>query len=244
LTDVVIRAKSVEATPAGYQVPGAQEILIRSVRAEIDGTNAAGEFTATLQLLAPDGDVVWQAPLDSTTAAGASVTPTWFPRVGAGVGIRFDTYPQAGDWLYVQTTGDANIPGSDAGGMFLDDTGGGGIIIRETTDGGINLDDGRDSPDSNTGGINLHEWQDGGISFESDGNGGVIMADNGNPGGGIEIKSERAGIDILANESGVAAGGDLRLDGGEGNILMTSLPNSDPGVTGALWNNGGVVNVS
>ena len=82
MADIVIRAKAVQNTPNGYTVPGAQEILVKSVKAEVNGTGAAAAFLPTLQLIAPDGSVVWQAPTDASVAAGGSASVSWFPRVG------------------------------------------------------------------------------------------------------------------------------------------------------------------
>jgi hypothetical protein len=81
MPDAVIRAQQVQTAPAGYTVPLAQEIVVKSVRALVDGTNAASAFLATLQLVAADGSVVWEAPTDSTIAAGGSANVSWFPRV-------------------------------------------------------------------------------------------------------------------------------------------------------------------
>lgn len=83
MADAIIRAKQVQTTPAGYTVPDAQEIVVRSVRAVIDGTGAASAFTPVLELLGPDGDIVWKAPGDTTVAAGGSADVSWFPRVAA-----------------------------------------------------------------------------------------------------------------------------------------------------------------
>lgn len=75
-----------QPAPAGYTVPGAQEIVVKSVRALVDGSGAGAAFQAVLQLVAADGSIVWEAPTDSTIAAGGSANVSWFPRVGAGGG--------------------------------------------------------------------------------------------------------------------------------------------------------------
>ena len=81
MADIVIRSKAVQSTPAGYTVPGAQEILVKSVRAQVNGASAAGAFLPTLQLIAPDGSITWQTAA-SQQAAGASADVSWFPGVG------------------------------------------------------------------------------------------------------------------------------------------------------------------
>ena len=54
-----------------------------------------------------------------------------------------------------------------------------------------------------------------------------------------------------SGSAGNAHGGNVTITGGtgygtghDGYILMTNLPTSDPGVTGALWNNSGVLTIS
>lgn len=79
MADAVISAPAVQATPAGYQVPAAQEITVKTVRAVIDGSGAGSAFLPTLQLIAPSGQVVWESPTDSTVAAGGSADVSWFP---------------------------------------------------------------------------------------------------------------------------------------------------------------------
>lgn len=83
MSDAVIRADAIQAAPAGYTVPGAQEILVKSVRAVVDGSGAGTAFLPTLQLIDPSGNVVWQSPTDTGVAAGGSADVSWFPRVGS-----------------------------------------------------------------------------------------------------------------------------------------------------------------
>ena len=79
MPDAVIRADAIQPAPAGYKVPGAQEILVKSVRAVVDGTGAGSAFDAVLQLIDPAGNVVWQAPTGVSIAAGGSADVSWFP---------------------------------------------------------------------------------------------------------------------------------------------------------------------
>lgn len=60
-----------------------------------------------------------------------------------------------------------------------------------------------------------------------------------------------SGGDGSSNGTGDAHGGNVTITGGtgygtghDGYVMMTNLPTSDPGVTGALWNNSGVLTVS
>jgi hypothetical protein len=86
MADVAILNPQVEATPNGYTIPGAQELILRSVKASFDGTGAGGAFVPTLQFVAPNGTVVTECPLGSALAAGASADVSWFPRGGVTSG--------------------------------------------------------------------------------------------------------------------------------------------------------------
>lgn len=95
MPDAVIRADAIQTAPAGYKVPGAQEILVKSVRAVVDGSGAGSAFDAVLQLIDPAGNVCWQAPTSTSIAAGGSADVSWFPRVGAGGGSSSTATPAA-----------------------------------------------------------------------------------------------------------------------------------------------------
>jgi hypothetical protein len=88
MADVAILASQVQATPAGYTIPGGQEILIKSIEASFDGSGATGAYVPVLQVVAPGGGgtVVGEYPLGQDLAAGASADITWFPGplVGGG----------------------------------------------------------------------------------------------------------------------------------------------------------------
>jgi hypothetical protein len=60
------------------------------------------------------------------------------------------------------------------------------------------------------------------------------------PGGGIYLGS------VLIAGTGWEAAGDPNgiVNSNSGNVILATLPSSDPGVPGALWNNAGVVNIS
>ena len=102
MADTVVRAQQVQTTPAGYTVPGAQVIQVKSVRAVIDGSGAGGAFTPVLQLKDPNGTIVWQAPGDNTIAAGASADVSWFPRVAAAAAA---SSTGAISWAYLSCNG-------------------------------------------------------------------------------------------------------------------------------------------
>jgi hypothetical protein len=86
MADVAILNPQVEAAPTGYTIPGAQEIILKSVKASYDGTGAAGNYVPVLQFVAPNGTIVSECPLGSTVTAGDDVDVTWFPRGGVTSG--------------------------------------------------------------------------------------------------------------------------------------------------------------
>lgn len=86
MADVALIAQAVTTAPEGYTIPGAQEIILKSIFASFDGTGAGGSYVPTLQILAPNNAVVASCPVGSVLAAGASADVSWFPRVGGGGG--------------------------------------------------------------------------------------------------------------------------------------------------------------
>ena len=105
MADVALLAQQVQTAPNGYQVPGAQEIILKCVSAAYDGTNAVGSFQPALQIIAPNGKVMGTFPVGITLAAGASADVSWFPFGGvSGGAIRYDV-DNTGDWLSIAVTG-------------------------------------------------------------------------------------------------------------------------------------------
>lgn len=78
--------------------------------------------------------------------------------------------------------------------------------------------------------------------------GGVQLIDDGTVGIGISELSSGP-ISIVADGGGPIlitglGAGNITITINTGNLIFQSLPTSDPGVSGAVWNNGGVLNVS
>lgn len=82
MADIALLAPGVSDAPEGYQIPGAQEIIVKAVTANYDGTNAAGDFVPTLQVIAPNGSILASCPTSITVAAGGTADVSWFPRSG------------------------------------------------------------------------------------------------------------------------------------------------------------------
>lgn len=81
MADVAIVNRAVTAAPKDYQLTQGQLLALKAVRAAYDGSGSAGDYVPTLQLLAPDGTVMWDAQAPETVAAGGTVAVSWFPDV-------------------------------------------------------------------------------------------------------------------------------------------------------------------
>jgi hypothetical protein len=96
--------------PHEYVVPAAQSFDLLGVRATFDGAGAAGDFLPALQIISDAGHILSQT-VGSVVAAGGSADVTFAPflrgtaTATASGGIKYDTEPQTGTYLYVQTTG-------------------------------------------------------------------------------------------------------------------------------------------
>jgi hypothetical protein len=103
------------AVPLDYAVSGPQILDLIAVKGVFDGSSAASAFVAVVQIISPAGEVMATSTSPSI-AAGSSATVTFAPFLrdaaasAAGGGIKFDTFPQSGDWLYVQTTDGTAAP--------------------------------------------------------------------------------------------------------------------------------------
>lgn len=86
MPDGAIVIPDTAAAPKDYTLTGAQEIALKSVRAVIDGSGSASAFLPTLQLLDPNGHVMWEGATSDTVAAGGSADVSWFPGLGLGGG--------------------------------------------------------------------------------------------------------------------------------------------------------------
>jgi hypothetical protein len=106
----------------------------------------------------------------------------------------------------------------------------------------------RNSDDA-TGAANLYDAQTGTntatIGIQSGASGATGSLQTGAFGGqGTASMTAVASDSTTAAVTVTAAPGGTAIVGFLGSVQMTTLPTSDPGVSGELWNNGGVVNVS
>ena len=85
MADAAYVDRSIVAAPKNYTLASSQELSLKAVRAVFDGSGAGTSWFPALQLVAPDGTVMWTA-LDRSTAiaAGGSADASWFPGLGGG----------------------------------------------------------------------------------------------------------------------------------------------------------------
>ena len=81
MADVAIVNRATVTAPKDYAVAAGGEIVLKAVRAVIDGSGATTAYVPVLQVLAPDGTVMWDGRPDGTVAAGGSADVSWFPGV-------------------------------------------------------------------------------------------------------------------------------------------------------------------
>jgi hypothetical protein len=151
-------------------------------------------------------------------------------------GIRFDTAPQAGGYLLTTTEGPLGIRLNATG----EGTGSSGDITIWTSE----TSDPTAPPGGDAGSIEIFA-DGGGVDMFTVGGGALNVftdTDGEGSGSGDLNLGTKGHSDIVAD-----AGGSIYLRAGHhgtGNIVLLFLPTSDPGVTGALWNNGGTLSIS
>jgi hypothetical protein len=152
---------------------------------------------------------------------------------GGGGGIQFDTYPQAGNWLYVETDDESGAGGSptgyglelsdySAGGAFLGALGGGDLHLKASAGGGIQM--------TSTGGITISDSsQPVLVQALSD-----IATLTGK--GAYVLNADVGGIALLATAAGgttVGVGMYVRVE--ESRFVLHRSAGGDPTVEGTPW---------
>jgi hypothetical protein len=84
MADVPILVAGTASAPLSYRVPNAQELILKAVNADVDGTAASGDYVMAVELLSDAGIVIARCPTSTTIVAGASAEVSWFPAVGGG----------------------------------------------------------------------------------------------------------------------------------------------------------------
>ena len=115
MADVAVRSSATTAVPDDYKIPGAQELLPRSVRAHMDGSSTTSAWFPCLQVLDPAGNVLVDCVSQLSVAAGVSADVSWFPGLKqcptpsqtTGATIEtffFDTVTAVGTTVFSSTT--------------------------------------------------------------------------------------------------------------------------------------------
>jgi hypothetical protein len=233
-----VKVASTQGTPEDYLLSGAASQDLLAVRADYDGGGAAGDFLPVVQIV-NEADEVMLTFVGEQVAAGDSVTVTFAPflrgqtsTTPGGSGWQFDTYPQAGDWGVVETTStldapttadlEARYPGAPAGTFSGAETlflvsGSAAFQVYAPAAGQINL------TTDTFGVVRVTSYQ-------------IFLV-----GDQVEISGDQG---VLVQATG---GSDLELQadtGLGGNVTMPQLPIVNPGGSGRLWNDGGVVSIT
>lgn len=99
MADVAIVSRSTSAVPKDYTLASGEELLLKAVRATVDGSGATVAFLPALQILAPDGTVMWEGVPSTSIAVGGTADVSWFPDVEGG----FSGTAQTSDSFYVDS---------------------------------------------------------------------------------------------------------------------------------------------
>jgi hypothetical protein len=158
---------------------------------------------------------------------------------GGGGGIQFETYPQEGAWMYVESTGAGTAPPDPAdAGIGLVASGGGPIVLESTGGGGVQIigEWTGSTPVYAGGGVSLYGGMNGGLNLLSEADVAmsaddtvVISAEGGSTAYGIRISADGTGrLDLQATQDG----NDIRVDAN--NAYGTPKVEGDVQITGSL----------
>ena len=226
------------AVPLDYTVSGPQILDLIAVKGDFDGSAAGVDFVPVVEIISPAGAVM-ATSTGPTITAGSSATVTFAPflrdatsTTPTAAGWQFDTYPQAGTWGVVETTGtldaatvaalEARYPAAPAAIFTGAETlmlvsGSAAFQVFAPDAGQINLDT------ASFGVINLRSFQ-------------IFLV-----GSQVQVSGDQ-GVNVQAT-----AGSDLILQadsGLGGNVTMPTLPTSAPGGVGQLWNDLGTIKIT
>lgn len=234
----ILAAQGATDAPFAYTVPTADGMTPKAVFVEWDGTGASGNFLPCVSYYDQHGILLYRAFPDGVTLAPgdtAAVSYGPFKRGGGGGGgadphaIHYDTAADTGGYVDSRTT---------TGGYSWADRSGSGWNV----DSGLSGTPGFVGTETNGGQVFDHS--------------ALIIQRIGNR---FEIQNDSAQVRFRVFTDGSTA---QRLEAGaqlavvsiatglvlavreDGQVVAPKLPIVDPGVSGSLWNNGGVVNVS
>lgn len=79
MADTQILASGSASVPESYTVPAGQEIVLKTVSGQFDGTGAAGAWVPTLEIDNGSAAGPWIYPLNTSIASGGTADVTWGP---------------------------------------------------------------------------------------------------------------------------------------------------------------------
>jgi hypothetical protein len=234
-----VKVTSTQSTPEDYLLSGATSVDLLAVRAVFDGSGAAGDFVPVVQIV-NEADEIMLTFVGEKVTAGDSASYTFAPflkgtaTAAGGSGIQFDVSPQTGGFLEVTTlTGTIQLTDQSGTGFNIDseDSGGSsGFVSITTGDGEVFI--------GSTEIVNRIGGGPGDFKVQYHGLGGDYFSLSYDGSGFLRIKPTMA-------FTFKATGGATTLGvNADGSLDAPNLPTVDPGVSGRLWNNAGVVNVS
>ena len=206
--------------PLTYKVPVPGSLTALSAAATFDGT-AANAFKPCLSFYDSDGNLLARATA-TTVAAGASAEVSWFPAViPIQDGIHYGVTGNVGDTLNV-------IADNGPIDLIDQDQGSGSQAQLDLT--------------ASTDVAHVHLVAE---EFATSGATANLFMDAAEPTSEqivLQLFGGAGFAAIVLTISQILSGGAIDLQAPT--IVMSQLPILDPGFSGALWNNGGVVNVS
>jgi hypothetical protein len=234
---VTARVPGTNTTTISYTIPGAG-LDVETVRVGIDASLAGSAVTATVTITDQSGVVIATKPQNATIPSGATGSATWALRLdddttgtAGGGGIAFDTYPQAGNWLEVETDDSSGSPNGwgthladfSTGGMELE-TGDAELALGQTAGLGIGAflasHTGIEIRNSGTGSLVVTNRDTDGVRIEdaatSSGQGVKILSDHGpifvDAKDGLTMYAENTKATLASNNPTPTLGMYLELD--------------------------------
>jgi hypothetical protein len=207
--------------PLDYNVSGNQTLDLIAVKGDFDGSAAAVPWVPVVEILSDAGHVMAQAKGD-TVAAGGSATVTFAPFLkGPGGGgadpnaVHYNVPSEHG--TFVDSVATTN------GYSFWDQSGNGIYLTSEVFPG-------------STGGFIGLSTGDGETDITS-----TVIVNRLHPtGGAFEVQDTGGGDLVRVDETGAV----WIFIGAAQQLTISGLPVVNPGGSGRVWNNGGVLNIT
>jgi len=219
------------AVPLDYNVPGSQTIDLIAVKGTFDGSSAAVDFVAVVEIIGPSGEVM-ATSTSPTITAGSSASVTFAPFLRSATsttppagGIAFDTDNEGG-YLYVATDARSPVSPPPQAGLVLLDRSGWGVIVESDNFGNLDLVSGGD----------LHAFADTGQIFVRCSSAFNLVA-------GQEIALAAGNFASVSAKNGITLDPDNAASGTE-YLTVLNLPTVNPGGTGIVWNDAGTLKIT